>query len=355
MDKNLLIRYFTGSCSQDELASVLKWFDDCQYNNKDRKLIFSVLEALNPECVDSKDVNFNAILEKLHYKIIHREIDKKRFRLKTNKQLFTIFSKIAAILLLPLLSFGLIMSIKYQTIKSKQQIENMAFNEVSSSVDAITKVLLPDGSNVWLNHSSTLRYPAAFMGKSRNVELRGEGYFEVVSDSAKPFIVSAGDIRISALGTTFNVLAYPEEDMIITSLIKGKVNLERIDDNGKIRHFYSMAPLDFVSYRKSQKQYISGKITDDRCFSWKSGKLVFKNETMGNAVVALSRWFNVDIEITDAEIRDITVTATFLESTLTQVMDILKKVAPIDYTIIYGEKLDDDTFRKPRVLLKYRR
>ena len=135
--------------------------------------------------------------------------------------------------MLPVLGFGLYMSFKYQSVRHGQISVNQAYNEVFSSVDAITKVTLPDGSNVWLNHSSTLKYPAMFQGDSRTVELTGEGYFEVAHNPKIPFIVKAGEIQVVAHGTTFNIMAYPDEDRIETSLINGSVELQRLNQIGK--------------------------------------------------------------------------------------------------------------------------
>jgi ferric-dicitrate binding protein FerR (iron transport regulator) len=260
----------------------------------------------------------------------------------------------AAILILPVLSFGLYMSYKFQLANHGQVSVNQAYNEVFSSVDAITKVTLPDGSNVWLNHSSSLKYPAIFHGNARRVELNGEGYFEVSHNSKMPFIVNTGELQIKAIGTTFNIMAYPEEDRIETSLIIGQVKLQRTESDGKIIPMLEMRPTDLAIFQKSNNELSIHTIDDDRYFSWKEGKLVFNKEPIGEVVKKLGRWFNVDIQVKDPELLSLTYTATFVHETLPQVMDLLAMVSPVRYSISNRELLSNGTYTKRKIILSYR-
>ncbi len=164
---------------------------------------------------------------------------------------------------------------------------------------------------------------------SVRVELTGEGYFEVTHNPKIPFIVKAGEIEIKALGTTFNVMAYPDEDRIETSLINGSVELQRTDPDGKVISLLKMKPTDLAIFQKSNNEISTHTINDDRYFSWKDGKLVFNKEPIGEVVKKLSRWFNVDIQIKDPELLELTYTATFVNETLPQVMELLTMVSPV--------------------------
>jgi transmembrane sensor len=255
---------------------------------------------------------------------------------------------------LPVLGFGLYMSYRYQTVKNVQASVNIAYNEVTSSVDAITKVTLPDGSSVWLNHASSLKYPPMFQGDSRTVELTGEGYFEVTHNPKIPFIVKAGEIQIKALGTTFNIMAYPDEERIETSLINGRVELLRIGPEGKTIRMLKMEPNDLAIFDKNNNDIHTRTIIDDRYFSWKDGKLVFNKEPVGEVVKKLSRWFNVDIQVKDPELLNLTYTATFVHETLPQVMELITLVSPVSYSISKREELSNGTFTKRKIILSYR-
>jgi len=265
-----------------------------------------------------------------------------------------LLNRAAAILLLPILSYGLIMTFKYNSTKHSQVAVNHAFNEVISSIDAISKVTLPDGSIVWLNHNSSLRYPAVFNGKNRIVELIGEGYFEVVHNSKIPFIVNAKGIQIKAIGTTFNIMAYPDEDRVETSLINGLVELQRTETNGKLIPLVKMRPTELAIFQKGNNEISIRTINDDRYFSWKDGKLVFNKESIGEVIKKLSRWYNVDIQLKDPELLELTYTGTFTQETLVQVMELLAMVSPINYTISDRQLIGPGTFSKRKITLSYR-
>jgi len=207
---------------------------------------------------------------------------------------------------------------------------------------------------VWLNHSSSLKYPAMFYGNTRSVELNGEGYFEVAHNPKIPFIVMAGEIEIKALGTAFNVMAYPDEDRIEISLINGCVELQWTGPDGKPIPKLKMKPTDMAIFKKSKKEISSRTISDDRYFSWKDGKLVFNKEPIGEIVKKLSRWFNVDIQIKDPELLELTYTATFVNETLPQVMELMTLVSPVSYSISNREEISTGTFTRRKVILSYR-
>ena len=193
------------------------------------------------------------------------------------------------------------------------------------------------------------------MGIIEGVELNGEGYFEVVHNSKIPFIVKAGEIEIKALGTAFNVMAYPDEARIETSLICGQVELQRIDPAGIIIPLVKMKPTDLAIFKKSNSEISTRTINDDRYFSWKEGKLVFNKEPVGEVAKKLGRWFNVDIQIKDPEILNLSYTATFVHETLPQVLELMALVSPINYSISNRKEIGSGTFSKRKIILCYRK
>jgi transmembrane sensor len=351
MNKELLEKYCNNACTEEELSSVLDWF-------KESARTFEEIpdEESNPK------INIDYILDKIHHKVnlaqteeILEKTDQDLRKYKRSEHFIKILTRVAAILMFPVLGAGLFFSIKYYSSRSLQVSVNQAYNLVLSSVDAITKVSLPDGSSVWLNHSSSLKYPAMFLGKTRNVELTGEGYFEVVPNSKIPFIVTAGEIQIKALGTAFNIMAYPEEDRIETSLINGLVELERKKPNGDVIPLLKMKPTDLAIFQKSSNKIRTLTVNDDRYFSWKDGKLIFDNEPLDEVVRILSRWFNVDIQIKDPELCELTYTATFVNETLPQVMELMAMMSPVGYSISDREEISDGSFTRRKIVLTYRK
>jgi len=362
MNLDLLKKYFNNSCSDAELKSVIDWFTISAKTQAGKELLFRFWEEMPAHEEDNQKVNFDYILDRIHHDVnIHQSnellliADDNITQFRKKEHFIRILTRVSAIFLVPVLFFGLYMSSKYYSSLQVQNNAGQTYNEVFSSVDAITKVTLPDGSSAWLNHSSILKYPAVFQGDLRTVELKGEGYFEIAHNPSMPFVVKVEEINVVALGTSFNILAYPDEDRIETSLISGKVELQKIGQDGQISTLLKMKPTDLVIYQKNNKKLITQTVGDDRNFSWKEGKLIFNKAPMGDVVKKLSRWFNVDIQISDPKLLELTYTATFRNETLPQVMELLTMVSPINYSISNREEMSDGNFTKRKVILKYRK
>ena len=359
MERKLLEKYCNNSCTEEELNVVLNWFEESAGTPEGKRHLFEIWEEL----VDKEEnikVNFDLLLDKIHHEVnlsqskkLLQQANRDTSKFIRRREFFIrILTKVAAIFLLPVIGFALYMFLKCHLISNNQASVNQAYNEVFSSVDAITKVTLPDGSNVWLNHNSSLRYPAMFRGKYRTVELKGEGYFEIAHNSKIAFVVNAGEIKVIAHGTTFNLLAYPEEDRIETSLIEGSVELQKSGSEGKIVTLLKMKPTDLAVFHKTINEISTRTVPDDRYFSWKDGKLIFNKEPMDEVAKRLSRWFNVDIQIKDSELYDLTYTATFVNETLPQVMELIALVTPVKYSISKREKTSQGVFSKRTVILR---
>jgi ferric-dicitrate binding protein FerR (iron transport regulator) len=355
MEKRLLEKYFRNNCTEKELETVLECFRIQGNNPETKELMYNIWNE--PQEDNSvRDVDFEGLLSRIHHSVNIQEatilIDRTKDEVVKHKRRQYIFSFIrnaAAILLFPVLSAGLFYMLSYYA--GRPDYLNVSYNEVIASVDAITKVTLPDGSNVWLNHSSSLRYPAVFKKRSREVELKGEGYFEVAHNDNAPFDVSAGDLKISAVGTIFNIMAYPEEKRIETLLIDGVVEILKEGSGGAGKEVYTMKPNDLAIYDRESHAFLTKTISDDRYFSWKDEKLIFTAERMEDAVKKLSRWFNVDIEIKNPEINDYPLTATFVSESLPQVMDLLSMILPIRYSISDRKEIINGEYSKQKVVI----
>lgn len=361
MDRELLKKYCRNVCTGDEINTVLEWFRSSAGNPEGKALLKEIWEEITDDKDDS-GVDFDHILDRIHHRVnlgeSRRLIEKagnSPVKYREGEHFLTVFTRVAAILLIPVLCFGLYMAYQYHITQKGLISATEVYNEISSSVDAITKVTLPDGTKVWLNHRSSLRYPAIFRGNTRNVELKGEGYFEVAHNEKVPFNVKAGNINVVAHGTIFNICAYPDDDRIETSLIEGSVDVQSVDTVKHTVCTYRMKPSYFAVYNKMSGKVVTSRIGDDRYYSWKDGRLIFKNEPMGEVTKKLCRWFNVDFEINDPKLNDLTYTATFEHESLSQVMELLTIATPINYSISKRVKMADGTFSKQKVVLTLRK
>jgi transmembrane sensor len=361
MDKEILRKYLTDCCSEEELSSFIEALNKDPEKDELKKELFFLWEGLPDKDFGNKP-DFEFILDRIHHQINLSGSPKKYGYSNDDSAGFVkmrnikrSFLRVAAIMLVPLLIYSLFMTFIYHSSERTRSLAYQSYNEVFSSVDAITRVTLPDGSSVWLNHSSSLRYPSFFRSDKRTVELSGEGYFEVAHDTKVPFIVKAGEIEIMATGTTFNVLAYPGEDHIETSLIDGNVEIMGPDNNGKRSSLLKMRSNDLAIYQISDGKINTFSINDDRYYSWKDGKLIFNEEPLGEVIKKLRRWYNVDIQVKDPEILDLTLTATFVHESLPQVMELLALILPVNYTISSRHETGDGTFTKRTVILSKRK
>lgn len=217
-------------------------------------------------------------------------------------------------------------------------------NEVTTRPGSKSRVELPDGSVVWLNAGSQLTYNRDFGQKLREVNLSGEGYFDVVKMPEKPFIIHTRDVNIRVLGTVFNVKAYPQDKKTETSLIRGSIEVTiRNRPSDKIilspseklvvehqpvmpagealpgRLDKQSAPL--IAVNKLQYNPADSSVAETE---WIHNRLVFRDESLGELALRMERWYNRTISIEDAELRNTRVSGIFETETLEEALQALQ-------------------------------
>jgi len=189
-------------------------------------------------------------------------------------------------------------------------------------------VQLADGTNVKLNAGSELIYPAIFSKSERRVELKGEAYFSVKHNPEHPFIVSAGDIEVKVLGTEFNVLAYPEDKSIETTLVNGKVHLSH--KNMKNQEGIILKPGEKAIYKQGKLTVAAADVKLET--NWLQKGISFQSASIGELVLKLERWYDADIQLNEDDFKGITFTGKFRNNeTIWQVLDVIKMTTPIAY------------------------
>jgi len=257
--------------------------------------------------------------------------------------------RIAAILLLPLLIYSGYISIR-NTFLKKQQKEFVIMQTISSRQGMVTQFELADGTKVWLNSGSALHFPSRFIGDLREVKLSGEAFFEVAKNENQPFQVNVKDLNIEVLGTSFNVVSYDDEKQAEVVLVEGKVKLTaEIDQVLKV--FGTMQPGQRAIFTEDNQKVHAEEVAVDKYIAWRDGNLIFRDDKMADVVRRLSRWFNVEIVISDPEINNYAYKATFRNENLTQVLNLLKISAPIDYQIVGNKLLPNGEYTKQKVYL----
>lgn len=148
---------------------------------------------------------------------------------------------------------------------------------------------LNDGTRVWLNAASELCYPVAFAGGERKVRLKGEGYFEVARDTARPFLVETDDMTVRVLGTSFNVNAYRDHGNVLTTLVSGKVDI--LNAGGE--SLAILKPAEQADFRNGQLTV--SRVEVEKSLGWLEGKFYFHNMALEDIMMQLQRWYDVEI------------------------------------------------------------
>lgn len=269
----------------------------------------------------------------------------KRISFDRNKRRFFNYLRNTAAILLPL--FLVFQYALYPTFSVNRLSEETI--TVSSAPGIVTKAVLPDGSEVWLNSLSSLTYPQRFTEKERTVQLTGEAFFKVVSDKKHRFNVETPKkMIVSAYGTEFNVNAYGSEANHVVTLASGNVEISSELD--------SKVTVALAVDEKAILHTSTGSInvvTADTYVetAWKDGKMVFRREKLDNIATRLSRKFGVDIVLEGEKLKGYEYTATFTDETFEDILDLLKRSAPIRYSISSQKKLENETYSRKKVTI----
>jgi len=363
---DLIISFLSNNASKEEIDLLNAWIRQSE-ENKNEFIRLRMSWFASAQYQNCKTEELDAVLNNLNRKIeIRQKISSKR-----SSYVLSSTTKLAAGFLLMFLLGSLATFLIFKTNVSGYTADNTDnLMYIYAPKGSKAKTILQDGTTVWLNAGSNLMYNALTYGKTdRQVTLIGEGFFKVEENPDKPFIVNAKDLKITALGTEFNVKAYPDEDMVEATLVSGLVKISGENQN-KLEFSFTLKPNqhvilpagkasidnitltdpDKVEAKKLNKinlEKLSSigtsshsiiNIKEPEIFtSWKDEKWIIKGETLGNLAISLERRYNINIDFTSEELKRYRFTGTFQNETVEQVMQILKLTAPLKYQIQKGE------------------
>lgn len=170
--------------------------------------------------------------------------------------------------------------------------EEILFNTISTPRGGQYQIILADGSKVWLNAASTLRFPTSFIGSERLVSLTGEGYFEVAENKAKPFKVQLADQSVvEVLGTHFNVMSYSDEERISATLLEGRIKMESKKTNTRM----TLMPGQQALLNENGTLQLNPSPNLEAVMAWKNEKFVFENFGLKQIMRQLERWYDIQV------------------------------------------------------------
>jgi len=357
--KSLIINYLLNQASEKEKAVLLEWLKKSDENKKifleyRKSFDLSLWANYNNKFSERKQDNWKRLNDKIDF------FSEEKDRQKVKK--WPYYLKIAAAVLIIFFAGAATTHWLFRTTSS-QDLSKIEY-VVNAPRGGKSELVLADGTKVWLNAGTRLRYQADYGITNRNVYLEGEGYFSVVKNPGKPFIVHTSGLKVKAFGTSFNVKAYPEEKSVTTTLVEGMVKIEGKDVN------FSLKPKEVVIVDRKVSKYatkgnsgitgtpanvnvthsiagdkdnsinnsvkVTSNVNTNIYTSWKDNLWIIESETLQNIAVIMERKFNVSIVIQSPELNQYTFTGTFNNETLEQILDIFKLTAPLNYQINKG-------------------
>jgi ferric-dicitrate binding protein FerR (iron transport regulator) len=348
--KALFISYLEKSISPKDEELLIEWIK----NNPDSLKEWSELGRLW-NLVNVAQQFDNELIEQ-EWKLLLGKIQiKKEFEKQSGGIFLYWLPRIAAVFLL-----GAVFSAAvFYTILNHQN-NQLVYHEITTPAGAKSKVTLPDGSEIWLNAGSSLKYSNQFGKKNREVFLSGEAFFDVVSNKLKVFVVEASELKIKAYGTSFNVKSYPEENTVEATLIEGSIGIVRTGfDKKKHDEIVLERNQRVVYYRPTQniKEIAEEEITNEtkpvsenrekekltymiskgidpvEFTSWKEGKLIISSDDLGNIAVMLERKYDIKIHFETEKLKKLKFTGTIENETVEHVIEAIGISAHIDYEI----------------------
>jgi len=279
-----IIRLFSGEANPDEKRNIQEWISRSAGN---RKLYSDLREIWLSSGIQNNADNYH--LEKAIGKF--REQIEENKRITKTRRLTINLLKYAAV-------FVLLLAIPVAYYFGIRNSGQQTATTITCPFGDKSAIVLPDNSKVWLNSGSKLTFFSDFKQGGRKVFLEGEAYFSVSKDKKNPFRVKTSALNITVLGTRFNVKAYPDENTISTTLIEGSIDVSGNFGNALLK------PEQKLQFDKGSRKMSIETLSDTSPETeWKDGRLVFRNESIGELAPKLERWFDVDIVFADEQVK----------------------------------------------------
>jgi len=218
--------------------------------------------------------------------------------------------------------------LKYTAIQAKPIADKIAYNTLSTPRGGQYKILLPDGTKVWLNAASRITYPTVFTGNDREVSIKGEVYFEVAHNAAKPFIVKTdNNMQVRVLGTHFDVNAYSDENIIKTTLLEGSVKVTSASDEQMLK------PGEQMQLSGNGRLKVVKDVDMESIMGWKEGVFNFNDADITFIMRQLSRWYDIDVVYNGAMPKDLFTAIISRNNNISQVLSMLESTLRVHFNI----------------------
>jgi transmembrane sensor len=314
MQQEEIIRYITGNATAEEAEMVRLWIGQDAENRKEFYRLKNIY-VLSGE--GKKQVDLTS-----EYQALRKRMEPTDGRILVFRRIL----QYAAVALFAALATWWVVDRE----RGKPSETMLTYNEIIVPKGQISEYVFADGTHVWLNSDSRLRFPVNSGLTNREVSLEGEAYFDVARNVKKPFIVHTGAIDVHVLGTSFNIQSYPDMGQTETTLVEG--SLEIHNQNREV--LATLKPGEQLTYIQSTRSASLERVDTNPYQAWRDGKLIFRDKSLGEIAGSLERWYNVTLIFSDEKIKNYRFTGTILKyKPFDQILQAIRLTTPIRYQI----------------------
>ena len=322
----LIEDYFNKNISNEDLADLMNWVEFSDENQHAFREVLKTYESVGDFFQNPKQQQKSWTTIQQHILKNQNEAtvsEKKSFKLGWLKF-------VAAIVIISSISLLYINSQKHE-LK-----EEIVYNEIYNPKGQKRLVTMPDGSNIYLNGDSKIKYAQNFNAKKRIVYLEGEAFFDVQHLKNQPFIVYTGKASTTVLGTSFNINSYKSSKNLSITVQTGKVGV--VVKNGKEKQVQFLYPNQQLNISKDDLVITKKNVDATEIDSWREYKMVFYDKPLSEIIEVIEREYDIDISLERESLKDIKLTTKFDKSSVTQVMDVIAQLSSAKYKI-YEKKV----------------
>lgn len=316
IDEEVLVAFLKGELDAAQAAAVEAWYDRSAANRRMLGQVYYILYV-------SDRINDAAGID------VERSLRQFKRRMHAGRRISLRRSAVriaaAAVIAAVLLAGG------FTTVSLSKRLAQPV--TVVTQLGERSQVVLPDGTKVWLNSSSSVEYVAPFFSRQRRVKMEGEAYFEVEHDRRAPFVVSTNGLDIEVLGTRFNIRNDDNEHRVTTVLLEGAVKAYA---SGREQASVRLHPAQQLVFdTRTHAMRLTDCPSAERSINWIDGRFCFEHDTFGEIVAELKRYYNVDIRFMDNRLRDMRFSGNFrVEDGIYHIMSVLQLTYKFNYRIV---------------------
>jgi ferric-dicitrate binding protein FerR (iron transport regulator) len=337
--ERLITAYLRGSATANERLELEEWVTESPEHLRDYREFVNLWQVTHP-AFDPEGIHVAQARERVLKKITPPPSPVYR--------MWIYWQRTAAIALVPLLLLCVYFWIA--TPREPEAYDGIEYQELKSPYGTFSQIELPDGSKVWLNGGSRLKYPLKFRPGERQVFLEGEGYFEVCSDRKNPFVVQTEQMTLTAVGTSFNVEAFATDSLTFVTMAGGMANVAVV---GKAEPV-TLNNGDRLVYNSRTLKGSLAKTDPYKWYAWKDGQMIFRNDPLQYVFKRLEHTFHVDIVVKDQTLGEEPYRAGFESESLDEILRLLEMSAPIRFVQVKRTLTSDHRYEKQRIEV-YRR